>query len=510
MIAVDLDNAAANSRRLAATSWRVQPPWLLPFGAGLVVGALNLLFSPATVVLSTLAVGLFWLIARHPEVGVLTMVAYTSSILSEEMVPLIPIGGVSLQPSDVLLGWLLLILLWRVAVTRDLHLHPTPLDLPILILVGVCVFSTFRGIAQGDTPFHSGVRDLRPTLYYLLYFPLIHLIPDALAQRRLWIGLLLLASLTSLAALLQSALGPSVPILPGRVESLYTAGSRYEEIARVIPPGESLIFLFFILIGVSLAWGRRNSDTWRKLALMGILSIGLVLTYRRMLWGAAAAALILAWLLVGREKRRCMNGRVLTGLGLTGLLLATLWVVAPGSDLVRSLEATIKRATTLFDAETYDRGDRDKNTLEMRAIELEHALPQVLPPSLLGIGLGSPYRPCLPMDSDASCQIPKYIHNGPVALVLRLGLVGFLAYLWICGLTLAQGYGRWRQMATSGDRIIVLACTLALTMLILSSLLEPYFLLRTWIPPIAVMLAAIMARTPRIKAVTHIFEGTTP
>ncbi len=177
MIAADLDNAAANSRRLAATSWRVQPPWLLPFGAGLVFGALNLIFSPATVVLSTLAIGLFWLIARHPEVGVLTMIAYSSSVLSEEMVPLIPIGGVSLQPSDVLLGWLLLILAWRVAVTRDLHLHPTPLDLPILILVGVCVFSTFRAIAQGDTPFHSGVRELCPAVYYLLYFPLIHLRP---------------------------------------------------------------------------------------------------------------------------------------------------------------------------------------------------------------------------------------------------------------------------------------------------------------------------------------------
>ncbi len=393
MIAADLDNAAANSRRLAATSWRVQPPWLLPFGAGLVFGALNLIFSPATVVLSTLAIGLFWLIARHPEVGVLTMIAYSSSVLSEEMVPLIPIGGVSLQPSDVLLGWLLLILAWRVAVTRDLHLHPTPLDLPILILVGVCVFSTFRAIAQGDTPFHSGVRELRPAVYYLLYFPLIHLITGARAQRRLWVGLLLLACLTSLAALLQSVVGPSVRIMPGRVESLYTAGSRFEEIARVIPPGESLIFLFFILIGVALAWGRGHSDTWRKLALMGLLTVGLVLTYRRMLWGAAAAGLMLAWLLVGWEKRRCMSGRVLTGLGVTGLLLATLWVVAPDSDLVRSLDATIKRATTLFDAETYDRGDRDKNTLEMRAIELEYALPQVLPPSLLGIGLGSPYRP---------------------------------------------------------------------------------------------------------------------
>lgn len=510
MIAADLDNAAANSRRLAATSWRVQPPWLLPFGAGLVFGALNLIFSPATVVLSALAIGLFWLIARHPEVGVLTMVAYTSSILSEEMVPLIAVGGVSLQPSDILLGWLLLILLWRVAVTRDLRPHPTPLDLPILILVGVCAFSTFRGIAQGSTQFHSGIRDLRPTVYYLLYFPLIHLIPGAMAQRRLWIGLLLLACLTSLAALLQSVLGPSVPILPGRVESLYTAGSRYEEIARVIPPGESLIFLFFILIGVALAWGRGHSDTWRKLALIGLLTVGLVLTYRRMLWGAAAAALMLAWLLVGREKRRCMSGRVLTGLGLTGLLLATLWVVTPGSDLVHSLDATIKRATTLFDAETYDRGDRDKNTLEMRAIELEYALPQVLPPSPLGIGLGSPYRPCLPMDSEASCQIPKYLHNGPVAILLRLGMVGFLAYLWICGLALTQGYGHWRQTATSGDRIIVLACSLALTMLILSSLLEPYFLLRTWIPPIAVMLAAIMARTARVKAGAPLVAGAMP
>lgn len=509
MIAADLDTSISTSRLGAANSWLVHPPMLIPLGAGLVFGALNLVFSPGMVVLASLGIGLFWLIAKHPEYGVLTLVAYTSSVLSEEMVPLIGFGAVTLHPSDVILGWLLLVLLWRVAVTRSLRLRRTPLDLPILILVGVAIFSTLRGIAQGDTPFNSGVRDLRPLVYYLLYFPIIHLVSDAVAQRRLWKGLLLLASLTSLAAVLQFVVGPSVPILPGRVESLYTSGSSYEGIARVIPPGESLIFMLLILIGSALAWGRGNADTWRKLALMGLLAMGLLLTYRRMLWGAAAAALLAAWLVVGLENRRRMIRRVLTGLTLIGVLLATLWVAAPDSDLAKSLDATIRRATTLFDPETYDRGDRDISTLEIRAVELEYALPQILPPRFLGIGLGSPYRPCLPMDSDSSCQLPKYIHNGPVAILLRLGLVGFLAYLWICVVSLKQGFGNWHRAVTIGDQILILGCSLALTMTILSSLLEPHFLLRTWIPPVVVMLAAIMARTSKSRGSEPGMAGAT-
>jgi hypothetical protein len=509
MIAAFLDNSVPNSLRGAANSWVIHPPMLIPLGAGLAFGVLNLVFSPGIVILSSLGIGLFWLIAKYPEYGVLMVVAYTSSILSEEMVPLIGLGGVTLHPSDLVIGWLLLVLLWRVAVARDLRLRPTPLDLSILILVGVCFFSTLRGIAQGDTPFNSGFRDLRPMVYYLLYFPIIHLLKDAAAQRRLWKGLLILASLTSLAAVLQSAVGPGVPILPGRVESLYTDGSRFEEIARVIPPGESLIFLFLILTGTALAWGRGKADSWRKLALLGLLAMGLLLTYRRMLWGAAAVALLGAWLLVGLENRRRMIRRVLAGLTLTGLLLGTLWVAAPGSDWVKSLDATISRATTLFDFKTYERGDRDINTLEIRAVELEYLLPQILPPRFFGIGLGSPYRPCLPMDSDVSCQLPKFIHNGPVAILVRLGLVGFLAYLWICVATLVHGFGHWRRAESAGDRILVLGCTLTLTMIILSSLLEPYFLMPTWIPPIVVMLAAIMARTPRVQASRPRMAGVT-
>lgn len=499
MIASNLDTSVPTSRLGAGNSWLIHPPMLVPLGAGLVFGALNLVYSPGMVVLASLGIGLFWLIAKHPEYGVLTLVAYTSSVLSEEMVPLIGLGPVTLHPSDFIVGWLLFVLLWRITVVRDLRPRKTPLDLPILILVGVAIFSTLRGIAQGDTPFNSGIRDLRPLVYYLLYFPIIHLVTDAMAQRRLWKGLLFLASLTSLAAILQFAVGPGVPILPGRVESLYTSGSSYEGIARVIPPGESLIFLLLILTGSALAWGRGKADTWRKLALMGLFVMGLLLTYRRMLWGAATTAMLAALLLVRLENRHRLIRRVLTGLTLVGLLLATLWIVAPDSDLAKSLDATMRRATTLFDAETYDRGDRDINTLEIRAVELEHVLPQILPPRFFGIGMGSPYRPCLPMDSDISCQLPKYIHNGPLAILLRLGLVGFLAFLWISVVSIKHGFSSWHRAGTIGDQILLLGCTLTLMMIIFSSLLEPYFFMWAWIPPIAVVLAAIMARTPGFR-----------
>lgn len=500
MIAAFLDNSVPNRLPGAANSWVIHPPILIPLGAGLVFGMLNLVISPGIVMLTSLGIGFFWLIAKYPEYGILALVAYTSTVLNYEMVPLIKLGGASIHPSDLIIGWLLLVLLWRITVARDLRPRPTPLDLPILIMMGVCLFSTLRGIIGGDIPFNSGFRDLRHMINYLLYFPIIHLISDAAAQRRLWKGLLILASLTSLATVLQSVVGPSVPFLPGRVESLYTAGLFFDGIARVVPPGASLIFLFLILTGVAMGWGGGKGDTWRKFALMGLFAMGLLLTYYRNLWGGAVAALLAALLLVGLENRRRMIGRFLGGLTLSGFLLGSIYVAIPDSDLAKFLDATLSRAVSLFDSKTYKRGDRDINTMEMRAIEVEHALPHILPPKIFGIGVGSPYRPCLPMDSEVNCQLPKYIHNGPVAILVRLGLVGFLAYLWICITTLGYGFGRWRRASTTGDQIIVLGCTLTLTMVILCSLVDAYFLLPNWIPPIVVMLAAIMARTSEVRS----------
>jgi len=478
--------------RQEGLSWFINPPWPLLLAMGLLAGLINLLLPTGGVFVALVAIVLLWGIAKHPEFGVLAIVAYTSTILNEETVPIINLGSVSLLPADVLLGILLLLLTWRLIRVGQPHPRATPLDLAILLLVAVSILSTIWAVWSGGTDFHSGIRKLRPMIYYLLYFPVVYLITHEAARKRLWAGLLFLALLTSVAAMIQAVTGPAVPIIPGRVESLYTAGQNFDGIARVIPPGEPLIFLFLVLVGLALAEGRGTADALGKLAITGLLAGALVLTYRRMLWGAVAMALILAWLVMNREYRRRMMQRALLGLALVGLVLVSLWILAPKSSLTKVIDASASRALSLIDQRTYQRGDRDQATLEQRAVELEYALPRLFPPSLLGIGLGSTYRPCLPMDK-SECQGTYYIHNGPVALLLNLGILGAGTLLWIWGQAILRGLRHWQGVERQKGRIILLGCTLALGVLLPASLLEPYFQLWNWVTIVAIMLGTIMS-----------------
>jgi hypothetical protein len=475
-----------------ARAWLARPPLALLLPLGLLGAALVLLLPPLAAALVPLVAACLWLVTVRPELGVLGVLAYTSTVVKEEVMPLVPVGAGSLHLSDVLLAWLLAVLAWRVLVSRTLRLVPTPLDVPILLLVGVSVVSTLWGAAEGAVPFRTGVRDLRPMLYYLLFFPAVHLVRGPEAAARLWLGVLVLAGLTALSSLLQAAVGPDLALLPGRVEDLYTAGTTHDGIVRAIPPGSSLMLLALVLTGTALAWGGGGADTRRKLALLGLLALGLILTYTRMLWVAAALALIGAWLVVGGERRARLSRRLLTGAALGAAVVVGVLLAAPDSGAARALGATLERFATLFDASVYARGDRDVSTFEERAVDIEYALPHLLPPSLIGIGLGAPFRPCLPIDSDAECANPTYVHNGPVAVLLKLGVVGLGALAWLVIAALARGLARWRGAPAPWGRLLVLGCTLALGAVTAASLMEPYWLLWPWTPVLALMLAGIL------------------
>lgn len=485
--------------------------------AGALVGAVTLDAAPLAILLAPAAALGLWLISRWPEYGILGVLLYTSTILSEEQLPPLNLGVGSLHISDLIILWLFAVLAFRIIVTRRLRFRRTDLDIPVALFIGVCVIATLKGISGGEIPADSGIRHLRATGYLVIYFLITNLIRDRAQLRRFWIGVMLLAVITAIAAILQTALGPGVPILPGRVETLNTQGLTHDEIARVIPPGESLIYLALILGVLSLATRRAMASTLRTWISTGLLGIGLILTFRRALWGSAALALLAALPLLPRAQRA-----QLLRAGAAAAAIVTLTVVgaltqAPDSELSRSLQATGERIGSMFDPDNYRRGDRDTQTLEQRVIELEYALPQVMPPSLLGHGLAAPYRPCLPLDA-MDCSTPSYIHNGYVAILFNLGVVGFAAFIWILVGTAMGGLSarrvqltsparrlqhRSQQIAPSFDaetQRLAVACGFAFIGLVPALMLEPYMMLWHWTPVIALMIATVQLCKPTALA----------
>lgn len=485
-------------------SWLARPPSVVLWLAALAGALVTLALPPLTAALLPLAMAGLWAVTVRPELGVLAVLAYTSTVVDSELMPLVSVGVGSLHLADLLLAWLLAVLAWRVLVTRTLRLVPTPFDLAILVLVAVAALSTLWAAADGSAPFRTAVRDLRPMVYYLLFFPAVHLVRTPAAVARLWLGVLVLAVLTAGSSLLQAAVGPDLALLPGRVEDLYTAGTTHDGIVRAIPPGASLMLLGAVLTGTAMAWGEGGADTRRKLALLGLLAVGLILTYTRMLWVATALGLLGAWLMVGTGRRARLTRRLLTGAALGAALGGSVLLAAPDSGAGRAVGAILDRFGTLFDSALYSRGDRDVATLEYRAIDIEYALPHLMPPSLLGIGLGTPFRPCLPIDSESGCAHPTYVHNGPVAVLMKLGLLGFGALAWLTVAAVSRGLRRWHSAATPWGHILVLGCTLAFGAVMAATMLEPYVLLWPWTPVLALMLAGILyplADAPRGRGV---------
>lgn len=312
-------------------------------------------------------------------------------------------------------------------------------------------------------------------------------------MQRLWAGVMLIATLTAVASLLQTVFGPDLVFIPGRVESLHTQGVIHTGVARVIPPGESLFYVVTILSALALSEARANSRL--HLGRLALVGAGLLLTYRRMLWGSAILAMAAAVLMMSPAQRL----RLLSKLSLIALAcsiaLTLLFISTPDSKAARSLQATGERIASIFTPDLYRRGDPDQKTLEQRMIENRYALELLKSPTLFGDGLASTYRPCLNLDFE--CNRPTYLHNGYLAIVLRLGILGFAVFIWIVVGTLRVGF-RAQPLALSPaskgnpwSARMKYGCTLAFVGLLPAMVLEPYLFVWHWTPVIAILLATI-------------------
>lgn len=449
---------------------------------GLVLGGLALRLSPVWV-LAGLA-GLLGVLAllKRPEFAVLGILVATSSIIYEGRLPLLPIGVGSLHVPDVLLLSMLGLILVRRLVEPDFEIIRTPLDWPILTFYGIALLATFMALSQSTISFNDGFRAIRFVTYYLTFFVITNLVRTEDQLRLLVRGFFFLATLVAVVMVAQFVVGESVSLLPGRVETLETQGQRYTGITRVIPPGRSLVVVGFIALTAILVQERLTvSSLWHALQ-WGLLGTGLTLLFFRTFWVATAVSLLLLAFVAGSDgRRRLMLWSV--AIGVAGFIIVLPFAAQPDSRIGGLIYSTVERAATLGDAETVEEG-----SLEWRYIENGYAFHQIASAPILGLGLGSRYRPLdLRLDSRPDeWDARKYIHNGHLWILVKTGMLGWSAFLWMSVTFLVRGFSLWRtQPAWRGT---ALGFTLAYTGLLIAALLLPIFTDWPWIPVIGSML----------------------
>lgn len=425
-----------------------------------------------------------------PELALLGIVLATASFWIEDRLPVLYVGVGIHIPDFLLLGLLGCIAVgWLIVPT--FRIVRTPLDLPLLVFYGVTFFSTVNAVVHSKVQDYDAVSTTRVFSYYLTFFAVTNLVKSHRQVNFLLNGVLLLATLVAVAMIAQYLLGDSVQLFT-QVGALDAPTGTFEASRRVAPPGFSIVLVSFITSLCILAVERVHPRGLLRGLQCGVLGVALLVTFFRSYWAALVIVIcLLAVLVRGPDKRR------LVGWGLSGLVaIATVALVmyvasvgASESRASRLLDATWERYSTLMNGGTF-RGEDPSVTF--RKLESGYALSAIASNPVIGLGMGTPYRPWDPRldwrDAGGIHDLRSLIHNSHLLVLLQSGVVGYVSLLWLSVAFLARGFRNWHNVPDERLKAVVLAFALVFVALLIAATANSTLMQSYWTPVIGIIM----------------------
>jgi hypothetical protein len=458
---------------------------LLMAGAcGAAVGAAALWVPPLLTAGALVGIPLAFFSLKRPELILLVFLVFSSTILAPEQEPAFSAGVGTLYLSDVLLLTLVGLIVLRRLFEPQFKLVTTPLDWPLALFVGFAVVATLQAIWFGSLSLSDSLGELRIFIAYLLFFAVTNLVRNERQVKLLIYGMLALTAVVGCAMIAQYIVGNEIALLPGRVEALQTEGARFDNITRILPPGQSLALTgFLVLLAVLTLRPSPPLQFWYP-AQLALAGAALLLTFNRNFWVAAAVA-ILVMLFVGTDKER---ERLVAWLCvMVGAAMAAVIILAqvPDAKANNLVQAAADRVFSLTESDTFESPD---SSLRWRDFEYVHALPHIVEHPVFGLGLGATYRPWLHDFDHIGFDGRGYIHNGHVWIMLKAGLLSYACLVGASAVFLIRGLTRWRRVADPFLRATVLAFCLVYIGVLLGSLVNSMLVQAYWTPVIAMMM----------------------
>jgi len=444
--------------------------------SGVVIGLVFLKISYVIIVILALPL-FFMLIWRHEELGILTIIIMTASVIYEEQLPVIQTAVGNLHLIDLFLVFLLFSIFLKRLLNSERQLEITPLDVWLIIFYLFAVLSTIIAVLVFAVSIRNALSELRIITYYFVFFLVTNLVRNEKQLKRLINGLYAVAAIVVLFMISQVMLGTSLKIIPARVESLSTMGEIHTATIRVITPGNSLIFVMFIVASCSLIIqkSRVRVITITNILLLGI---GLIIGFNRNLWIPGILVMILFFFLVTAPVRVRYVALVL--FLMFGLTAITIYAQISGGKLKNYTESTFDRLISITKGQDLIRRD----TLIDRIIENRFASENIKNHPLLGIGLGNDYR----HDVDWNPKLNAYIHNGFLWILMKTGIFGFIAFMGFLVHAMYRGLRYWRRIPDAYLSGVTIGFTLAGIGFMMSALMNPVFMQWYSSPIIGLML----------------------
>lgn len=445
---------------------------------------LGILFSliifnfPASYILGVSAAVLFIVAAISKSVvSILAFVVILSSIIFEEALPILSMGIGSFHLTDIFLLSLIFLIFFVFITDKYFTFVVTPLDKPLLLFYSAAVISVFISLQYFNTDFNMVMRSFRYVTYYLIFFLVTNMVREKKQIKFLTQGLLGIAFAVSITMFIQAILGRQVQLMPGRVETARVLGISYSA-TRILPPGQTLIFIIFLVSICLIVFSKKPILKSVYFYLVLILGVAILLTYNRSYWVSIFFALSVLMLLTARKNSKRVAAMFLIALIVLGV---SGYIFLSAGDKTRDFVLSVSdRLASLFAGERLFHS----STLEHRRVENQYAWDQIKAHPILGIGLGNSYRPGGAWADDQGV----YIHNGYLWILLKMGLIGFIPFVWFYGGFLIRGYRNWNKIENHFFKAAVCGFTLSGTGILLASIINPMFMQWYSIVVIAVMI----------------------
>ncbi len=406
---------------------------LLPLGLLVLAGCWALLWRPAV----TLGLLVGTAVAFEDTPGaVLTVSRWYEGL------PVVLLG-----PTDLLLFVLIAGVVLEITREHDAHRLTGPFTTPIVLLAVATLAGLVTGRAAGATT-TAIFPQIRPLLFFIVLVPVAGYL---LSKRDRW-----RTALTAAAVLIpvKAATGLLTRFHGGEMAPGQDPVTFYE-------PTMNFLMVLFLLTVTGAAIRRVHLPRWIWLS-TPVVTLSLLLSFRRSFWVAAILGLFLVALVAtGRRSRPFV------ALGAVAIVLA-LWVAIAAGGSTDSTNPIIDRAESLSptrlestSSDRYRLGEQRNVIAELRAHPLT------------GLGLGIPWAMRYPM-SERPIGGLYYTHVTPLWFWLKLGPLGLLSYLWLWLTAIPLAHRLWRRGPDPLVRVTALAVATGSVGLMVAELTGPF------------------------------------
>ena len=368
-----------------------------------------------------------------------------------------------LYPLDIIIGLTIVataLAYWRQRRWPRISWHWPEKLLALFILLTVIYF--FRGLMDINADFYVLFSSFKNYAFYpLLYFLTISLVTNEAQLKRI----IKIIINSCLVIILFIAFG----FLTG--EGLWTEFTPLStEGSRLLAGTHAFYLVLGLLLTLSLMVFRKLTNNNAANAVIVVWLIGIAGSLMRHLWLGLLGAILLLWLLIPLKNKKIL-ARLLARSALIIIAAAVIIILIvnllppwhSGQKILEPFFDWYQRLTSIGDVEL-------DSSINWRLVLWQTAQKTWLDSPLIGIGLGKKIP--LEFTDWQNFEEIRNIHNSPLAILIQMGLIGFLLF---AGFISASAVYSWKKIRPNQALYPYYAGLIsALAAILFFSLFQPY------------------------------------